>query len=182
MEVEQMQTAVLKIKNGLSKYLYIMERLNKTDVSQDEDFQRCFNGFYRMRQRSKLYYTEYFNLLEKHKAESVSFDYILDILYQKTGRIEASFASKMLATINDDMPILDSLVLKNLNMSLPYYSDKNRMKKISKVYIEICKWYEDFLKTEVSKLAIKIFDESYPESKISDVKKIDFILWQIREE
>ena len=47
---------------GLDKYQYIMEQVGKTDISQDSDFQRTFNGFYVVRRNEawrKVYY-EYF--------------------------------------------------------------------------------------------------------------------------
>ena len=39
---------------GLDKYQYIMEQVGKTDVSQDADFQRTFNGFYVVHQTNGL--------------------------------------------------------------------------------------------------------------------------------
>lgn len=38
---------------GLDRYAYIMSRFNTTDVSSDNDFQRVFNGFYRVRRNEQ---------------------------------------------------------------------------------------------------------------------------------
>ena len=44
-----------KIQIGIEKYNRIMKRVHETDVSVDADFQRVFNGFYRMRQRPESF-------------------------------------------------------------------------------------------------------------------------------
>lgn len=101
---------------GLDKYQFIMERVKKTDLSTDADFQRTFNGFYIVRRNEKwrrIYY-EYF---EGVKAGTPTFESILTYLYECTGNIEPSFSSKMLATIFPDKPIWDRYVLKTWKWS-----------------------------------------------------------------
>lgn len=34
--------------------------------------------------------------------------------------------------------------------------------------------------TEEGKKAVKLFDEKFPETSISDVKKVDFVIWKDR--
>ena len=49
------------------------------------------------------------------------------------------------------------------------------------LYADIEKWYADFLKTDKAKECIRVFDQTLPDySGISDIKKIDSILWSIR--
>ena len=47
---------------GLDKYQYIMEQVGKTDISQDADFHRTYNGFYVVRRNEawRKVYFEYF--------------------------------------------------------------------------------------------------------------------------
>ena len=52
--------------------------------------------------------------MEIAKRDELKFDVVLDLLHQETNRYEASFASKLIATINPSMPVIDSIVLKNL--------------------------------------------------------------------
>ena len=54
-------------------------------------------------------------------------------VYEKTGRIEASFASKLVATINPRMPVVDRIVLKNLYWRLPYVYKQWKHLKIIKI-------------------------------------------------
>lgn len=89
---------------GIDKYARIMQRFNKVDVSQDKDFQREFNGFYIVR-RNAEWRKIYYDLFESMRTGPATFSKIINFLFEKTGNIEASFSSKMLATMNPDMPI-----------------------------------------------------------------------------
>ena len=101
---------------GLEKYNYIRENLHKCGVSKDEKFQKTFNAFYRVRRdeegRNKFY--DYFE--EKKNISNITFETIIKDIFLRTGNIEASFSSKLLSTINPDMPIWDQYVLKNLDL------------------------------------------------------------------
>ena len=125
MNFEQIQSALYKVEPGLKKYRSIMSQINETDVSKDTMFQKEYNGFYRMRQRQPEYYTEYFNYMEKHKKQGVSYNNVLKHFYDKFGRIEASFSSKLIASINPDMPVWDEFVLKNLQLKKSILSHSN---------------------------------------------------------
>ena len=165
---------------GLDKYQYIMEQVGKTDISQDADFQRTFNGFYIVRRNDawrKVYY-EYF---EHVKNATPTFESILTYLYDCTGNIEPSFSSKMFATIYPNKPIWDRYVVQNLNLELVGTTKQERLKNAIVLYSDIEKWYDDFLQTEKAKECIKAFDNVMPDYKnITSIKKIDSILWSIR--
>jgi hypothetical protein len=180
MDFERVNEALIKIEPGLYKYLYIMERFHKTDVSKDLEFQKRFNGFYRIRQRKPEFYNEYYNFMEEHKDNEVSFDLVLEHFYNTFERVEASFSSKLVATINPNLPVWDEFILKNLGLKKPAYGTKNRINKTIELYNSIIKWYEDFLQTDDSRRMIQLFDERYKGVDITDTKKIDLILWQIR--
>ena len=62
-----------KIRIGIEKYQYLRQRLFAVDVSADRDFQRAFNGFFRMGRRSETYYIDFYCYLEQHKSSGVSF-------------------------------------------------------------------------------------------------------------
>ena len=102
---------------GFDKYKQIIEMVRKTDVSSDLDFQRTFNGFYRVR-RNAEWRKVYYNLFENVKGSNPSFEYIIRTMYEATGNIEASFSSKMLAMINPEMPIWDRYVVQNLCLNM----------------------------------------------------------------
>ncbi|MCR5201554.1 MAG: hypothetical protein K6D02_00480, partial [Lachnospiraceae bacterium] len=68
---------------GFDKYKQIMEMVWKTDVSTDPDFQRTFNAFYRVR-RNAEWRKAYYNLFEKAKGSSRSFESIIRTMYEAT--------------------------------------------------------------------------------------------------
>ena len=166
-----------RVETGIAKYNWIMRRVHDADVSADAEFQKFYNGFYRMRQRSADFYKTYYAFLERNKNNlDLTFEEILSYLYEETDSIHASFSSKLLATINPNMPIWDKFVLQNLGLRTPYYYEKDRISKTVLLYQRICDWYE----SEEAKEKLHVFNELFPNVDISDVKKIDFILWATR--
>lgn len=169
-----------ELKIGLEKYLTIMNLLHNTDVSKDADFQKLYNGFYKMRQRKREFYNSYYLLLEQKKKSEVTFQEIFLSLKEKTNRNEASFSSKMVASINPDMPVWDQFVMKNAGIKVPSYSVKNREQRIITAYETLVEWYADYLQTQEAKDIIKVFNLKFPKAEITDIKKIDLFLWQNR--
>ena len=172
-----MEMILDRVEIGIAKYNWIMKRVHEVDVSTDTEFQKFFNGFYRMRQRPASFYKCYYAFLEQHKANpTLTFEDIVTHLYKETNSIHASFSSKLLATINADMPIWDKFVLQNLGLRPPYYYEKDRHQKTIQLYHQICNWYQ----SEQAKEKLELFNEMFPNTDISDVKKIDFVLWATR--
>ena len=172
-----MGTSMEKVGIGLQRYGSIMSCLYQTDVSKDREFQRLFNGYYRMRQRSQSFYRCFYRFLEEHKFDTaLTYEQVLTYLFQETRCIHASFSSKLLATVRPEMPVWDQYVLSNLGLKAPYYSDKCRFQKVLDTYQKICDWY----RTPEAQSKIAVFDLNFPNVDITNVKKIDFILWQTR--
>lgn len=171
-----------KIEIGLKKYSTIMQRVNNTDVSTDIEFQKLFNGFYRMRQKPITFYKSYFLFLQQNKGnQRLDFYEILNHFKTGFGRIEASFSSKLLATVNPHYPVLDKEVLQNLGLRLPQYHVKDRFQLVVELYENLCRWHAENLNSETGKSMIREFDLRFPESGVAAIKKVDFILWQTRE-
>ena len=166
---------------GLDKYRYIMEQVSITNVAVDTDFQRTFNGFYVVR-RNESWRKSYYEYFESVKNGKPTFKNIITYLYECIGNIEPSFSSKMLATIIPEKPIWDRYVVQNLNMQLTGTTKEEKLKNAIMLYADIEKWYADFLETEKGKECIGEFDQVLPDYKgISKIKKIDSILWSIRQ-
>ncbi len=180
MDLSKIELAIDKAGTGLEKYLSIMQLLNNVDVSKDMEFQKRYNGFYRMRQRKAEFYEEYFNYLESNKNNRVSFKEVLTHFYNKFSRIEASFSSKLAATIDTRLPVWDTFVLQNLGLKKPPQYCKDRLKRTIELYADIQQWYSDFMATSEGKNIIEMFNRKYPGIVVSDIKKVDFVLWQMR--
>ena len=168
-------TVLKRRKKDIQRYIEIMQL---SDEPMSPVFQRKFTAFYRVR-RNEVWRSDYFNLMDTYRGKAdVTFGEILLRLYQKSGQIEASFASKMLATLDPNMPIWDRNVLNYLGFHL---TGKTRELKISNavvLYDRICRWYKALLQTEDAKLLIARFDQAFPEfCSIGETKKVDFLIW-----
>lgn len=165
------------LQKSINKYKAVQKRFKETNVSTDTEFQRMFSGFYRVR-RNAEWKGAYFRLFEEIKSKpDVTFDDILDGLYAKTKRVEASFASKMLATVNVSMPIWDKFVLQNLHLKVPAKSGSEKIAAVKETYKKIVAWYQ----TDEARKHLDRFNKTYPDCDISDVKKTDFSLWSDRD-
>ena len=160
---------------GLDRYADIM----RGDPASP-DFQRAFNGYYRIR-RNEECRRYYYDLFAKAKTEHYSFEQIITELYRITGNVEASFSSKMLATIDASKPIWDQYVLQNLGLELMGKTQEEKLQNAVTLYDQIVTWYSDYLTTDEARENIIEFDRLLPEyTWVSDTKKIDCLLWSKR--
>lgn len=169
---------------GMDKYECIMGFFEdkELNISKSRDFQKLFNSFYRIR-RNTTWQKIYYDFFEKNRNnKSITFDEIIDYMYEQTnGNIEASFCSKMLATINPNMPIWDQYVLKNLEIRVDGLTKEEKLKNTKLAYKEIVENVNNILKEESMQKTIKEFRDFFPEFDFSDVKILDFILWNNRD-
>ncbi len=175
----EIEAAVGRIGDGLRKYLWLQAEVGRRDVSHDAVFQGRFNGFYRVR-RNADWRERYFRLMEESKAGGVRFTHVLRTLHAATGQYEASFASKLVATLDPTQPVIDRFVLENFDLRLPYPYQKDRERRILQVHAELCAKYEALLASDVGRLISQKVEEGYPGTGISDLKKVDLVLWQHR--
>ena len=170
----------LALSFGLDRYAAIMRRFPDVDVSKDRDFQRLFNGFYQIR-RNETWRDAFYTLFQRVRGARPTFEDILTTLYDETGRVEASFASKMLATLDEDKPIWDKYVLINLGIAAPGKNKDAPLTGIVDAYARIAGWYASYLATPNARRCVRSFDRLMPDySWISATKKIDFYLWSMR--
>lgn len=177
--IESIDSALPKVEVGLNKYLAIQHSYKNIVVSEDRVFQRKFNHFYRVR-RGVEWQEPFYRLLEDAKNKDYSFSEVLDILSDSTGRLEASFSSKLLATANPNKVVLDSIVLKNLGLKLPYASSNNRKTLVVGVFNELDERLNKLLNTDSGRYLVDSFNAMYPQANITDIKKLDLVLWQMR--
>jgi hypothetical protein len=181
MEEKQIVEAIKSARKGISQYLEIMELFPKVNVVENGDFRRKFNALYKVRQRSGEWYTKYFSCMQRHKGSRPSFNDVLDDLYTLTGRYEPSFSSKLVATLDPEQPVWDVWVLRNTNTRVPSYASERKVEQAKVVYRTIQWWYKQFLNSKDGELVVRVFDRVVPEhTEITNVKKVDFVLWQTR--
>lgn len=182
---ESLKNQCVWMMSGLTDYQLIKDNyLTTVDLTADDDnakaFRKKYKTYYRVR-RNDEWCDAYFKIFQENRNnDNVDFDTIIDALYISTGgKVEASFSSKMLATINPDMPILDSRVLANMNLKIPDYPKGEKKKERAKeVYKTISKRYANFCTTPESDEVVRILDDLFPDyTDFSKTKKIDYFLW-----
>ena len=165
-------------QRAVEKYITIMDNFHKCDVSQNLEFQRIYKGFYRVR-RNTEFCQLYFEYMEQHKNANIKLDDIITHIYKKTSRIEPSFSSKMLATINPNMPVWDKNVISQLSLDAPPYYRQNRLQAVIETYSVLGKWFANYLETQNAKDVIHIFNKVFPNIQVTNIKKIDLALWSL---
>lgn len=173
------ERALPLVAAGLAKYCRLQATLATTDVVKDREFQTRFNAFYRVR-RNSAWQSTFYRLLQ-NKSKRQSFAVVLRALHAATGRVEASFASKLVASVDPDMPVIDAFVLKNLGLRLPRTGPLEiRLGRIVDLHDRIRGIYSDYLDSAMGRHLVERFKESYPDRHVSRVKMLDLILWQAR--
>jgi hypothetical protein len=175
----QVEAALPGVDTGLDRYLLIQDHVHFCNVSTNREFQRLFNGFYKVR-RNGEWRARFFALLERVKSRGISFHDALDELRSATGNIEASFASKLVATIDPSKPVIDEFVLNQFGLSLPYPKAKDRFNRVLCVYECLSDGYAQLLSSPTGLMIIECFGRRFGNKNVTPLKKVDLVLWQIR--
>lgn len=177
---QQIDATLPRIEDGLQKYLRIQSEVSgNQEIHNSQNFRKRFNHFYRVRRRAS-WQEVFYALFGRARQEKLGFRDVLEALQRETGRYEASFASKLVATLNPIEPIIDSVVLKNLGMKLPKATSPNRIEEIRQVHTDLKIALNAFLQTEDGKYLVGQFKKMYPLATITNIKMLDLVLWQTR--
>lgn len=171
---------LVKMEKLLRKYCWIQEQVKRCDITRNVEFQKMYNGFYKVR-RNAEWRRHYYELMEMAKNRLLGFGEVLRELKSLTGRLEASFASKLIATLDPSTPVIDKFVLGKFSLKLPYSYKKDRESEINLIYSQLSQKYEELMIQPISNIIREKFDRVYPWAKVTDLKKVDLVLWQIRD-
>ena len=162
-----------EIALGVSQYLRI-KNLFESNQTDSDDFKNTFFSFYKIeRIQNSLNLANLFEVLRNKK------EYYIEENIQRLSieKIHIVTASKIMHTINNEMPIYDSLIKKFFGLSPISGKDYcSRMKKALKNYFCLQEIYINRNHNGLAKLK-DAFDNHFRNICISDVKKIDFMIW-----
>ena len=172
-DIEKALDNLEKRAQDIQHYMNIMSKVKTVNVADDQDFQREFDFFYKVR-RNAEWRKVFFEIFERKKKKNCSYKEIITELYEGTGQVEASFASKMLASIDENMPIWDSKVLDRIRIKSSNKRGQQKLEETIELYDVIVQWYSDLKANKASyNEYITSFDSRFPDySSISDTKKI----------
>lgn len=171
---------------GLTAYKITLDL--SVDISNNKDYQKNFTAYYNIR-RDQEWLKKYYNYLEANKNnKNITFEKILLDISKiehttKNGlksTVEASFASKMLATIIPDNPIWDKRIAKALGIKLINCNKEEKISTYVKIYDELREKVKEFINTKSGKECIRLFNKTFPNyTTVSNFKKIDHYLWSL---
>lgn len=167
----------------LRRYDMLQRSLHSTDVSGDREYQRVFNGFYRMQRRPGSWYVFFFLLLEREKSNAaLSFPDVFRCVYAATTRLEPSFCSKLVATVRPDLPVYDKHVRENLSLAVPapHESTQSRLEKFIAAYAELQTLVARLTEADDFSVLRQSFNRAFPEYAHFTDTKLDLLLWQKR--
>jgi len=165
----------------LDVYVFLQEHLHHADAADIvTDYQRKFNYFYQVR-RNAEWRRKFYALFFKHAKEGkADFADVLNTLFIKTGKVEASFSSKFVATIDPTLPLIDRHVLSYIDQELPtsQRSPEGRIATIIELYDNMRETFTAFLETTNGQYLNARFTAEHKDKKFSPMKMLDFVLWQ----
>ena len=169
----------------LHRYETLQVDLQNRNVAADKAYQRIFNGFYKMQRRTEQWYACFFAVLQREKNnKSITFGQILTQIHAEQKRVEPSFSSKLVATIRPEMPVYDKHVRVNLSLSVPaqYKPAHQRIQLLCAMYNALEHKIAGLIADPIFTTALRpAFDRKWPAfAHFSEVKKLDFLLWQHR--
>jgi len=182
--VNSKERIFLKIKSrikDLERYFFIEKEYKKGNIKDNLKFQKTYRKFYVMRFLTQRFLKEYFIILSNKETNLRK---ILNRLYEiPIGKgikaIHFSFTTKLLHTVNNNLPIYDSLVGKFFDLKVSGSSKKDKINSRVEVYDKLRKYYKDLLNNKRIKKIILTFRRKFNcnKGKISDTKILDFIIW-----
>lgn len=178
---EGLLEALERRRSDLDRYARTIGELHLTNVASDESYQRLFNGLYGVR-RNKPWRSAYYNIFENRKRDTeISFRSVLLSIFEETGRVEASFASKLVATIDPTRAIYDSVVRTNLDLPTRIGKNLGRFEDLERDYNEIQRILSNEVKAPVFRFVRQCFHQKFPDLiHFTDIKILDLLIWQIR--
>ena len=162
------------VEEELGLYAY-RQTLDLTKIGT-EKYQKNYSHYYRLRRDDK-WKAKYFAYMQRQVGNpGITFAEIIKQISSISYKNEASFASKMLATLNPNYPLLDSNVAKFLGFS--YHAKP--IQYCIEIYSELTKNVHSFLQTNDGAKCVEEFDRMFPNFiNINPVKKIDLYLWKM---
>ena len=169
-------------------YLTLMEDAGRLNVSSDGEaavaFRRRFNGYYAVR-RNEAWRRIFYRQFELGKAyvgpPEVLFKDVLGKIHRATQRVEASFASKLVASIHPKSPVIDSVVRTFLTEHLEASPDPKGMQGALNFYGWLNQVMAELSTTQQAADWFAEFNERFSDepgaAEITDMKKLDFLIW-----
>lgn len=165
----------------LARYAFTIEHVHQVNVSHDPTFQRTFNAVYGVR-RNEEWRRHFYQIFEQEKSNPApKFGEVVGEIFNRTGRVEASFASKLIATLDPNQAIYDSVVLSNFGYRPLTSTGVEKIADVVRDYAAIQSHLDALVGTDVFAGLRQRFDRQFPQFEtFTDLKVLDLLIWQMR--
>lgn len=186
--IENHSTEIIKNieQESIDVYVFLQNEFSNSNINKNHLFQFVYRSFYRLDNAGLTteFKKEYFQILEKNRDKTIfDFKSVLQSLSKFPNRkgqntFQFSFTTKMANTIDNSMPIYDSEVARMFSLTRPYQTDfETKILKLSEQFEQIKKGYESILEQNLLPKTIELFDQTFKNNQLSEMKKMDFIFW-----
>lgn len=171
-------------------YSFITEEFAKSREMRSSLFEVVYFHFYRLTTPTITveFIKKYFTILDEEKGKTVHnlTEIANQLVVEDSNGNETlyfSFATKLLHTIDNDQPIYDSKVAKVFSLTRPNHKNgfdnqidiyKSQVDKIKNVYDKILDDNDNLIKDVLER-----FDSKYKHPNMSNIKKLDFLVWTL---
>ena len=181
-----METLLARAPCPVATYRSICAGIVGVDLREDlaEPLRRQFNGYYGVR-RNVVWRERFYDRFETAKSSKKSgralFAEVIEGIHDDTGRVEASFASKLVATLRPDVPIIDSVVRKWLSTQGTTPPFKGGAEGVTAYYAWLCDVMQDLSQSPEAQDWGVVFEVAFPTAEgqvaIPAMKQLDFLIW-----
>ncbi len=173
-------------QESIDVYVFLQNEFSNSNINKNHLFQFVYRSFYRLDNAGLTteFKKEYFQILENNRDKTIfDFKSVLQSLSKFPNRkgqntFQFSFTTKMANTIDNSMPIYDSEVARMFSLTRPYQTDfETKILKSLEQFEQIKKGYESILEQNLLPKTIELFDQTFKNNQLSEMKKMDFIFW-----
>lgn len=168
----------------LRKYKYIMGAVYSTEVAADYTFQEAYCDFYPMRKYySEEFLNRFFALMEEIKDSNSTEFRDAFVPLNEIGSVELMTAASLLIhSVTPRLPVWDKLVAKQFFDLDEPVGEEVEVEKCCKRYEEFQDLFYAYMNSPEGDSLVRVFDEKFPNAEISDVVKLDLIMWKYLQE
>ncbi len=167
-------------RKDLSRYLDLKMEFEKGNV-KSKKFQKEYKLFYRMKISGfeEKFYKQYFDLLSKKVSDPEKvLRGLSEVKVRGKRRVHLAFATKLIHTINPDLPLYSSMISEIFNLPIGNGTLEERIKKANRAYEKLIDYYLIILKDSAVLSIISELRQSknWKEGVVSDMKLLDMII------
>jgi hypothetical protein len=194
-KLPQMHEAALQLMerrrpSPIATYLSILSDAQRFDLTSDSALatRTKFNGYYGVRRNAawrQAFYERFEEMKSDRRPPTVLFKNLLQEMFGVTGRVEASFASKALATLRPSSPVIDKILRDRLTELVRTPPFGGGIVEAVAYFRWLTEFMDGLSQTPEAEAWSKAFDHTFRSvpgsSGIHLNKKLDFLIWAARD-